>query len=97
MGEPSGGHAPLLPAEYIGWIERTEGTETSKYLQEEKAIAISLVAASEREIAQTDIVLKHTGVAMLGLWGWSGSLCIGTKELQSYTLDEPSGKLDHRR
>ena len=69
MGEPSRGHALLLPAEYIGRLERTEGTETSKYLQEEKANAISSVAASEREVAQTDVVLKRTGVAMLGLWG----------------------------
>ena len=34
-------------------IARTQGTETSKYLEEEKTIVISLVVASEREIAQT--------------------------------------------
>ncbi len=34
-------------------VELTEGTETSKYLEEEKSIEILLVAASEREIAQT--------------------------------------------
>ena len=37
----------------VGTIERTEGTETSKYLEEEKSIEISLVAASERETGQT--------------------------------------------
>ena len=31
----------------------TQGTETSKYLEEEKEKSISLVAASERERAQT--------------------------------------------
>ena len=25
-----------LPPEFIGWVERTQGTETSKYLQEKK-------------------------------------------------------------
>ena len=38
-------------AEYIGFSKRTKGTETSKYLQEEKTTVISLVAASETETA----------------------------------------------
>ena len=33
---------------------RTQGTETSKYLEEEKTKVISQVVASEREIAQTE-------------------------------------------
>jgi hypothetical protein len=52
-GNPAGvmpGH-PL--AEYIGLGKRTEGTETSKYLEEEKTTVIPLVAASERGRAQT--------------------------------------------
>ena len=53
MGKPGGGHAPSLPAESIGRVERTEGTETSQYLEEEKANAIPQVAASERGTAQT--------------------------------------------
>ena len=51
MGQPASSHIEALPAEYIGRIEATEGTETSKYLLEKKATAISLVAASERETA----------------------------------------------
>jgi hypothetical protein len=35
--------------------KRTEGTETSKYLQEEKSIEIPQVAASERRLAQTSM------------------------------------------
>ena len=31
MGQPSLGNAKLLPAEHIGRIEPTRGTETSKY------------------------------------------------------------------
>ena len=37
--------------EYIGPEKRTQGTETSKYLQEKKSTEISLVVASEREAA----------------------------------------------
>jgi hypothetical protein len=33
--------------------EQTQGTETSKYLKEEKSFEIALVAASERARAQT--------------------------------------------
>ena len=49
MGQPVRRNGRTLPAEYIGRIERTEGSEPSQYLQEKKAIAISLVVASERE------------------------------------------------
>ena len=40
-------------SEYIAHVKVTQRTETSKYLQEEKANAISLVAASETEEGQT--------------------------------------------
>ena len=42
--------------------ELTWGTETSKYLEEEKTIVISGVAASETEIAQTMIVSAVMGL-----------------------------------
>ena len=42
--------------------KRTRGTETSKYPEEEKTKVISSVAASERELAQTNAV-----TAVLGL------------------------------
>ena len=38
---------------YIAHAEGTRGTETSKYPEEKKETSISLVAASERERAQT--------------------------------------------
>jgi hypothetical protein len=41
----------VLYAEYIGIAEPTQGTETSKYLKENKTIVISPVAASEKETA----------------------------------------------
>ena len=40
-------------SEYIAHEKETRGTETSKYPEEEKETSIFLVAASERERAQT--------------------------------------------
>jgi hypothetical protein len=51
----------LARSEYIATVRPTQGTETSKYLVEEKEKSISLVAASERETAQT------AGVSPAGL------------------------------
>gem|GEM_PF-6602941 len=39
--------------EYIGHVEGTQGTETSKYLEERKETSIPLVVANETGIAQT--------------------------------------------
>jgi hypothetical protein len=36
MGKPTQGHAWVRPTEYIGRTEETEGTETSKYLEEKR-------------------------------------------------------------
>ena len=38
MGRPN--PSGLLLAEYIGQVERTQGTETSKYLEEKKSTEI---------------------------------------------------------
>ena len=48
MGEPTSSNVEGLPPEYIGWIETTERSDTSQYLQEKKTIVILLVAASEK-------------------------------------------------
>ena len=45
------GEILLSQTEYIGLEKRTQGTETSQYLEEKKSTEISLVAASEREPA----------------------------------------------
>ena len=47
MGEPGWGNAQSSVTEYIGGATRTEGTETSQYLEEEKSIEMPGVAASE--------------------------------------------------
>jgi hypothetical protein len=36
MGKPTWGNARVRPTEYIGRDGETEGTETSKYLEEKK-------------------------------------------------------------
>ena len=53
MGQPGSSNVESLLSEYIGQLERTQGTETSKYLQEEKSTEIPGVAASEMGRAQT--------------------------------------------
>ena len=50
-GNPLRGMPEHHPDEYIVGTKRTEGTETSQYLQEEKVITISSVVANERERA----------------------------------------------
>jgi hypothetical protein len=55
MRQRGRGYTRSLPAECIGRVERTQGTETSKYLQEQKETSIPQVAASENGIAQTGI------------------------------------------
>ena len=47
MGQPDRVYLSAV-GEYIANAQPTQGTETSKYLEEKKAIAIPLVAASER-------------------------------------------------
>ena len=61
MGEPGWGNTQSLPSEYIGWIEGTRGTETSKYPEEKKEKSILLVAASEEGRGQTG-GLRTSGV-----------------------------------
>src|SRR5699024_2163677 len=53
MGEPAARNGAGHASEYIGCMRHTRGTETSQYPAEEKANAISEVAASEPERAQT--------------------------------------------
>ena len=50
MGKPTVYTVPHT--EYIGVLERTQGSETSQYLKEKKSTEIPLVVASERGTAQ---------------------------------------------
>ena len=78
--------------------KRTQGSETSQYLEEKKLICISIVAASEMEEAQTthhsrDGFICHGSVA----WGCKVITSVKRGKLQNYLLDESAGKHYHRR
>jgi hypothetical protein len=75
----------------------TQGSEPSQYLEEEKATAIPLVAASERGTAQTAFMLKLVCVVFAVLWGLTGSWHDMIKELQKAILVEYPGKDNQRR
>ena len=53
-GETRSGVSPIIHAQ--AW-KRTEGTETSQYLEEEKSTEMPRVAASEIGIAQTTLLV----------------------------------------
>ena len=77
MGQPGILNRMPSRAEYIGALTRTQGSETSQYLQEKKSIEIPLVAASERGIAQTDPSNRFGVVGLLqGLPGKLSKLMI---------------------
>ena len=69
--------------EYIVPGKQTQGSETSQYLKEKKAIAIPLVAASERGTAQTELILWPAGVDFSVLWGLPAVSAETTESYQS--------------
>ncbi len=79
MGKPTVRNGAVSLPEYIGYGRQTRGTETSHYPEEEKANAISQVAASETETAQTK---------KLASWGCRTF----HMELQRNSLDEDTWK-----
>ena len=79
MGEPTIFNRIVHSREFIACLRQTQGTETSKYLQEQKENSIPWVAASETGRAQTK---------ELALWGCRTLYT----ELQKYELDEATWK-----
>ena len=71
MRQLTTGNAVVSDAEFIGVTKPTQGSETSQYLKEKKAIAIPPVAASEKGSAQTFDVHKPAGVASRVLQDWT--------------------------
>jgi hypothetical protein len=53
MGKPRGRHGPRARSESIAPEQRTQGSETSQYLEEKKSTEIPPVVASERGKGQT--------------------------------------------
>ena len=79
MGKPTACNEVVRLREYIAQLRHTQGTETSKYLKEEKEKSIPLVAASETGRAQTK---------RLASWGCRTLYT----ELQKHRLDEATWK-----
>ena len=73
----------------------TQGTETSKYLQESKETSTPSVAASERGSAQTDVVSSVGALPYRGRGTHTGDPA-NPKELQRVYLDERHGKAGRR-
>ena len=65
MGQPGILNRMSSRAEFIGASMRTQGSETSQYLQEKKSIEIPPVAASERGRAQTGLSNRAGVVGLL--------------------------------
>ena len=61
------GYSQSSAGEFIAGWKRTQGTETSKYLEEKKKTLIPSVAASEGGTAQTGL---RTGVADTNVAHW---------------------------
>ena len=66
-GNPTELGNQILPstAEFIGCVKRTQGTETSQYLQERKSTETPSVAASEDGKAQTESEQSGSGLRAL--------------------------------
>ena len=79
-GNPATGDSSNSMVSKVAMYERTEGTETSKYLEESKSTEIPLVAASERGVGQT---------SMLACWGCRTYIKVKL-------VKERSGKVDQR-
>src|ERR671919_471721 len=97
MGKPTSGYALVPRSEYIGPVEGTGGTETSKYPEEKKTNRESLSSGERNGISPNLCGVKalqrcHRGVV--------GPVCPGARpdgELQSQRLVELFGKLGRRR
>ena len=96
MGKPTGSHVPVSFSELNRRRRRTGRSETSQYPQEEKTKVILLVVVSEKGTAQTDRLVKPTGVFRSVLWGLVGAYCGMLEKLQIHSLVERSGKSGSR-
>ena len=83
MGQPRWSHVQRSRTEYIGAMRRTEGSEPSQYLEEEKTIVIPSVAASERGRAQTGLVSSPQALPDRGCGALQDSVAAGSGSKKS--------------
>jgi hypothetical protein len=96
MGKPDKGHALSSAGERIARWRRTGGSEPSQYPQEEKAIAIPSVAASERGTAQTEKVSSPQALPFRGCGTLLGSIAVEPESYKPPVQSKESGKNRHR-
>lgn len=66
MGKPTA--SAVSYTEFIGVVRRTQGTETSQYLEERKSNETPLVVASERGLAQWLESKNRNSLERLAIW-----------------------------
>ncbi len=87
MGQPFSSNVEKFSSEYIGWAKLTQRTETSKYLEEDKTIVISLVVASERETAKTIQHVKGRNRCVVGVVGCILTELRISREVKNYIIN----------
>src|SRR3954454_6132682 len=95
MGKPSAVNTALPPAEYIGGLEASRGTETSQYPEERKSTETPRVVASERGSAQTWPGEARTRCRS-GVVGPLSERCVSRRELPNQSIAEACGTTHHR-
>src|SRR3977135_447650 len=95
MGKPNLGKRGLPPAEYIGGVGASRGTETSQYPEERKSTETPRVVASERGSAHTGPVRAGTR-CRCGVVGHLPERYVSRQELPSCSIVEARGTAHHR-
>ena len=90
MWEHSWSNIQLSQSEYIALERATQGTETSKYLEEKKEKSITLVVASETVIAQTSF---RTGVVGHFIRSYKIALQLNNLERLTGEGESPVGEM----
>src|ERR671918_1529366 len=93
MGKPTSGHALVPRSEYIGPVEGTGGTETSKYPEEEENNSESLSSGERNGISPNLCGVKARWRCHRGVVGPIRPRTGAVGELQSRRLVEPLWKV----
>src|ERR1700709_1464130 len=76
MGKPSVGNTALPPAEYIGGVGASRGTETSQYPEERKSTETPRVVASERGSSPNRASVSAHALLVRGCRASARDVCI---------------------
>src|SRR3954447_19831220 len=76
MGKPNAVNTALLPAEYIGGVEASRGTETSQYPEERKSTETPRVVASERGSSPNRVGVSAHALPIRGCRASARQVCL---------------------